>query len=690
VKGEGDGAGSARAILKLKIKHIIVLQALEDANRSHERVVVISEIAEEISDKDKKRLERTYSNDLGKIISKILGLLSTRGIVFSPGCFHRRRSYGSVHLFDPNDTSPPDTRSRRCRVLGLVREAVQKLGRAVRSADVLEHVASSELAERINEANITHDVLSLAKTGELAVVGHVRGEGKGCNLYLPSDMDADLYRPKRPLTWLDEVAQTVETLWADCVEEAKVKGRLPKPLTTGDIRARVVNSPFHTQYKIKKNPQVLVDAVKNLAGKRDPLLRKIKRRGQKALLWVPVGVEDKEVDFGAAYASDAERMCKAVERAVKRLGRPVSARDVKDEVERDFSLQPAGASSVYEALADASKETVDAGNGRGRQKRVTHHCYTIGRVGRDTYYYTSNAPEARAYVSFRQLELRWSAAGYEEQLNALGTCSLLGVAEGRAMLLLKEAEIFRQDLAELLASRELEGATKREAEDLGECVEKTAELTRQWLISTEAQSLRVPADVVMAVPGWTAEELLHTLKPLYPQAQTITSTAKFIQLMDGCIRRVPNPSFESRFAKESRLASEFLYDRADALLYTAKQWGGPECSLQAMLASHELGRLRDPRFVFPALNAKSFETRLAAVACLAFLWSDEGNNRLKSLAEGDPDPGVRQSALWAYGFAGGEGAREMLNDKARNDANNRVREFASQALGAGDGSWWKM
>ena len=56
----------------------------------------------------------------------------------------------------------------------------------------------------------------------------------------------------------------------------------------------------------------------------------------------------------------------------------------------------------------------------------------------------------------------------------------------------------------------------------------------------------------------------------------------------------------------------------------------------------------------------------------------------------DPDPGVRQSALWAYGFAGGEGAREMLVDKSRNDPNYCMRGFANQAPKADDGSWWKM
>ncbi|HMF56418.1 MAG TPA: hypothetical protein VK619_08750 [Pyrinomonadaceae bacterium] len=56
----------------------------------------------------------------------------------------------------------------------------------------------------------------------------------------------------------------------------------------------------------------------------------------------------------------------------------------------------------------------------------------------------------------------------------------------------------------------------------------------------------------------------------------------------------------------------------------------------------------------------------------------------------DPDPGVRQSALWAYDFAGGEGAREMLVNKSQNDPNYRTRGFAKQELEADDGSWWKM
>jgi hypothetical protein len=114
--------------------------------------------------------------------------------------------------------------------------------------------------------------------------------------------------------------------------------------------------------------------------------------------------------------------------------------------------------------------------------------------------------------------------------------------------------------------------------------------------------------------------------------------------------------------------------------------------LQAMLAGHELGRLRDPRFVFPALREKNFEIRLAAVACLAFLWSDEGNKRLRRVAVNDEDAGVRQSALWAYCFAGGKSAREMLSERAKNDRDAIVRAFARGLLETelGSYSYWAV
>src|SRR5260370_19298755 len=201
------------------------------------------------------------------------------------------------------------------------------------------------------------------------VVGGVRGENKGLNLSLPPEIDPSPYLPLRPLTWLDEVAQMVEKLWKDQIEEGAARGVLPRPFTTGDVRARLLNSPFHAQRQIKQDPQIIVDAVKKLSSSSNPLLRCIKRRGQKALLWVPADVTDDKIDFGSFYASDAERMGAAVERAVKRHGRPVTVRDVKDEVDADLTLQPVTTSSLFQTLKYTSRETFDSQDGKGPQKR---------------------------------------------------------------------------------------------------------------------------------------------------------------------------------------------------------------------------------------------------------------------------------------------------------------------------------
>ena len=349
-------------------------------------------------------------------ISKILPLLITRGLVFSPGAFKKRRFYGSVQVLDPNSTDFPNIRSRRFRVLELVRETVQALRRPVRASEVLNQATSSGVHSDLKEFDITHDILSLAEKGEVIIVGRVRGENKGLNLYLPSEIDPSPYLPVRPLTWLDEVAQTVEKLWTDRIEEAAAAGGLPRPFTTGDVRARLLNSPFHTQRQIKQDPQIIVDAVKNLSSSSNPLLRRIKRRGQKALLWLPADVTDDKIDFGSFYASDAERMGAAVERAVKRHGRPVTVRDIKDEVDADLSLHPITTSSLFQTLKYASRETFDSQDGKGPQKRQVQRVADVGRAGGNTYYSVADTVEARGFVDLRRLELQIGRASCRERV----------------------------------------------------------------------------------------------------------------------------------------------------------------------------------------------------------------------------------------------------------------------------------
>jgi hypothetical protein len=662
------------------------MQALEDANRSHERAVGVSEIAKKISPRDRKRLQKTYAKEMTLIISKILGLLMTRGLVFSPGAFNRRRFYGSVQVLDPKCTDLPNIRSRRFRVLELVRETVLALRRPVRASDVLNQAKSSGLHSELKEFDITHDILSLAEKGEVSIVGRVRGENKGLNLYLPSEIDPNPYLPLRPLTWLDEVAQTVEKLWTDRVEEAAAGGGLPRPFTTGDVRARLLNSPFHTQRQIKQDPQIIVDAVRNLSSSSNPLLRCIKRRGEKALLWVPADVTDDKINFGSFYASDAERMGAAVERAVKRHGRPVTVRDIKDEVDADLTLQPVTTSSLFQTLKYASRETFDGQDGNGPQKRQLQRVADVGRAGGHSYYSVADTAEARGFVDLRRLELRCSTAQFQTQLETLGTASISSVAKGRALLLKCDLAITLDEVSELLTRPDIDSTTRREAQQIQEQTKELANSADQWLTASESDFNDLPAHPPTTATVWTGEEFLDVVRPLHSPFQTISVHA-FLRLMTRQVRRIPNPTFEYRFSGNSDLAAEYFFDPTDALIYAAKRWGGRECSLQAMLASRELGYLRDPAFVLPGLNARSFEVRLATIACLAFLWSDEGTSRLKDAALHDHEPGVRQSALWAYAFAGGADARSLFARAVSDDPNHLVKEFASQTLTMD--SWWQ-
>jgi hypothetical protein len=92
---------------------------------------------------------------------------------------------------------------------------------------------------------------------------------------------------------------------------------------------------------------------------------------------------------------------------------------------------------------------------------------------------------------------------------------------------------------------------------------------------------------------WTAEELLRGYAPLYPAAAAIKDSNKIIVLLAKQLRRVHNQNFVLQFSSNSSKAARYLFDRADALIYAALRWGGPECRFQALTARHELGTLRD-------------------------------------------------------------------------------------------------
>jgi hypothetical protein len=297
--------------------------------------------------------------------------------------------------------------------------------------------------------------------------------------------------------------------------------------------------------------------------------------------------------------------------------------------------------------------------------------------------------QARAYVALQQIESRWQAMYAGERLRNSTASLIPAVAIGNARLIENEAQRFDQALGALLDG-EMDRTTRREAEILRTHVKEIIMQCHELIKSRDEAEWQIPSTASTNMSGWTAEELFTVFHPLYPNLQSDKDHNDLIRLVFNEIRRVPNPDFEDRFSKDPRRAAEYLFDRTDALIYAAKRWGGPECRFQAKAARDELGWLRDFRYVLPALRAENVRVRLTGIACLAFLWSSEGNEHLEQLATGDPEPGVRQSALWAYGFAGGEDAQELLRDRSRNDANIHVRAFAKKAMQLDERGWWGL
>jgi hypothetical protein len=203
----------------VKAEHRLVLQALEVTNLAYQRAASVEEVIEALLPEHAEQLEKRYANPLQKQVSKILGQLLVRGLIFSPGQTSQHRYYGSPNILNPQASRLPAQRSRRSRVLTLVKDVVVLLGRAVRASDVVEHAAERSEFDDLTSELIVRSLMSLAETGEL-LTKTIRGDGGGINLYLPADFDLNLYLPREPLTLMEEIAHFVETFWEERVRRA--------------------------------------------------------------------------------------------------------------------------------------------------------------------------------------------------------------------------------------------------------------------------------------------------------------------------------------------------------------------------------------------------------------------------------------------------------------------------------------
>jgi hypothetical protein len=236
----------------MKRTHKIVLDALEIANLALKRVVTAEEVIKALSLKEVEELQASYAKSMDDSVSVILGLLIKRGSVFSPGKIGTRRYYGSRKILDPSVSLLPNIKSRRQRVLELVRQSVAELSRAVLVGDVLSYAARRAEFSDISPELITRNILNLVTTEDIILAGTIRGDSRGSNLYLPSGLDPKLYMPKEPLTWLELVASIFSEVWTDHKKEAdELNSRFSRP-TDGSICAASTRQhwcSFDTKYQ---------------------------------------------------------------------------------------------------------------------------------------------------------------------------------------------------------------------------------------------------------------------------------------------------------------------------------------------------------------------------------------------------------------------------------------------------------
>jgi hypothetical protein len=633
----------------IKNAHLVVLETLEKANRAHGRACTVREIIALMVPEEVAEIRTSYAKPLNIAISSVLILLQGRQQVWSPGISGKHRYYAARSIYsDSSKVTMPDIQSRRRRVLAFAREAVAFHGRAVRAVDVSTFMDGHPGTADLTPLLVVRDLRGLAETGELQLI-HVRGDGRGINTYLPTGMNPDLYEPQLPLTWLQEVERAFHELWTERLQDAIQYDRKPRPIATSEVRARLVAAP--EPHPNLEDIRLLPNALLQLAQSKRPTVRKVERGGQWAILWAPFDVPDHDLDVAGGFATNAERIHEATRRAVERHKRPVTVRDMAAEIERDAALRPDKTIHLRVAASDAAKTILTAKAGVQRQ-RMNRAVRRVGRVGGRAHYVgDTDTQEGTLYVSFLQIENWWVGLRAAEQLSELDGCKLPGVAVGRAMHIAAKTEALAGTLGALLRNVALDSATRQATSALYESVTDVLEKTRLWLSVRVRSGLELPSRVSLAVPGLTATELLAVIEPLYPKAQGITEAHYLVSLLDGDIRRVPNPDHLSRFADDPQTAAEYLFDRADAVMFAARAWGGMEARFQANVAAAELGLLRDPAFVFPALASQDFEQRLAAVSCLAFLCATTGTCAgLERVVASDKEPGVREAARWAFGL----------------------------------------
>jgi hypothetical protein len=665
---------------ELRPAYVAVLNGLEVANTALGRACTIVEIIEALSSSERSLLESTYKNPLPTAISSVLFQLCApvRNLAYLSGHVGHHRFFASPRIIDRKEVKLPDVSTKAHLVLKLVRRAVIEMERAVQIKEVIAYAEGKQEYEKLRPETIENAILRLHRDGDLIVVKVVRG----CRryLYLPAEMKESIFASPPPISWLDEVKEAFDELWEARLEEAEREQRFPRPLTTREVRAHLKQRGSYEKFQVPADEGV--NSLLALSKHGNSPLRRISRQRRKSLLWAPADTSDETLDLGNTYSSDTERVSVAVRRAATRHNRPVRLNEVIHEMEADPALRPVRVKSLTKAIVGSVDYLDEEGNTRrNRHRHNKNYVHVVGLLSARAFYFPcgEGTAQARAYVEFRQLEQEWQELRADEQLYDIEGCRLPSVAVGRVRLLALDAERIASRLRSMICDGLLVDQWAEEAEALCSLIDDAREWAGAWPSAFATKAHKLPERASDLIPTVSKEELRALFEPIYPNIRRAEKACQVTTMLATRIRRVRIPGLLRR-----------KYDRTDAFLFAARRWGGRECCLQAGIAAAELGYLRDPRFIFPAIYAADVDARLTAIACLAYVQSEEGNKLLKQLAMKDTEHGLRQSALWAYRFAGGQWAEDLATVMSKHDPVEEVREFATRVLEAQGAAIWQL
>lgn len=677
---------------RMRPSHEVVWRSLKVAGVAFRRPATAAEVTSVLDEAGQALMVRHYpERSVEQSVPKILDQLLARGLVAVAGKVGNKRYYFLPSVLPEPLREVPHSRSYRQRVLHLLARTAETLRRPARVADVVEYATTTEREEEFRDgARIGGALRSLSKTGEIRIVATVRGGGvDGSNLYLPSDADPADYPIPLPITWLEEVLAVVRELW----DERTAAGIRPRPVSTRDITIRVQEM---TSYADKKtDPRAVPNALQELSRGSDPALRQVRiRERPQAALWVPVGVENRDLELATAFTTDEARAAEALRRTLERVGTPAaSAAHVQQAIRGDPELELQRSQSVARVLWDASREAIDDGSG-GSVPRIRQVIYRAGTAAGRAYY-TAVDPdqgrderqrrvrEAGAYVDLLCAHAEWDTLNAEVERIALLGAALPTVRMGRTQRLMEGLTHLEMEIGHAVAGG-LPDAWMAEARELRRLSASIRE--RMQATASRADDEPFGNEAVSPGRGLSAADLLELLLPFDESLERFrTRPSRLVPLLERRIERVPNPH-----AAPGPDVPDFLFDEFSSLLFLAEH-GGPECMLQSTLAARELGPLRDPRFVRPGLCSPEAAHRLRAVACLAFLKDTESAPAIEELAQQDSDPGVRRSALWTFGVLAAHLPAALAEQLARADDDHRVRRFAAAAAAAKETTeWWRL